>query len=48
MAARCLILAALLLAGCESPAPFRGTGEAALGPLGWYDYCARHPADPDC
>ncbi|WP_165799488.1 hypothetical protein [Sphingomonas oleivorans] len=39
----------MLLAGCATPpaAPMRD-GAAAPAPIGWADYCRRHPGDMRC
>ena len=42
------LLCLLLAASCSTtPTPIRGTGEDALPPHGWLDYCARR-TDPAC
>lgn len=47
MVRRALILGGALLAACSPPLPFIA-GPEQLGPMGWYDYCHRHPEDTSC
>ncbi|WP_157991442.1 hypothetical protein [Caldimonas tepidiphila] len=42
-----LMMTVVLLAACAAPLPFRA-GEERLGPIGWFDYCVRHPDEPGC
>lgn len=47
---RCLvlILCSLMLAGCPHSGILKGSGDSAQAPVGFADYCLRHPERAEC